>query len=159
MNNNNNSNIQNTDSFTIAAPWAQEVMSGNNMNGWGSPPAHIPSRQEGGWREEPMDVDDESASSQQPTTPPPPKDATENAFEKIASLVHEDLRTHIELTNYFAEASTLLAMREHVNEQLLQLAGHANRIVARCRVHPQPYFSEDQVRSIVINTILQNTFT
>ncbi|KAI9468411.1 hypothetical protein BDB00DRAFT_880362 [Zychaea mexicana] len=172
MNNNNNNNniIQSNTGINIAAPWAHETTTDlHNLDGWGSPPTYIPNINEGGWGPnpstsshgtDPMDIDERSATSTLPTPIPAiTKGNVETTYERIASLVQEDSNTHIELISKFSEATTLLAMREYANEQLMQLAGHTNRLVARFRVRPQAYFTEDQVRSIVLNIILQNTFT
>ncbi|KAI9490045.1 hypothetical protein BDB00DRAFT_839955 [Zychaea mexicana] len=166
MNNNNNNINQNNTGINIAAPWTHETTTEHhNLDGWGSSPTHILNMNEGGWGPnpspsshgtDPMDIDEQSTASTLPTPTPQPM---ESAFERISTLVQESPHIHTELTSYFAEATTLLTMREYVNERLMLLAGRTNRLVARCRIRPQAYFTEDQVRSIVLNIILQNTFT
>ncbi|KAI9490043.1 hypothetical protein BDB00DRAFT_839917, partial [Zychaea mexicana] len=165
---NNNNIIQSNTGINIAAPWAHETTTDlHNLDGWGSPPTYIPNINEGGWGPnpsisshgtDPMDIDERSATSTLPTPTPTPQ-PMESAFERISNLVQESSHVHTELTSHLAEANTLLAMREYVNERLMLLVGRTNRLVARCRVRPQAYFTEDQVRSIVLNIILQNTFT
>ncbi|KAI9489381.1 hypothetical protein BDB00DRAFT_843558 [Zychaea mexicana] len=165
---NNNNIIQSNTGINIAALWAHETTTDlHNLDRWGSPPTYIPNINEGGWgpnpstsshRTDSMDIDERSATSTLPTPTPQPM---ESAFERISNLVQESSHVHTELTSHLAEANTLLAMREYVNERLMLLAGCTNRLVARCRVRPQAYFTEDkdQVRSIALNIILQNTFT
>ncbi|KAI9479585.1 hypothetical protein BDB00DRAFT_855168 [Zychaea mexicana] len=170
MNNNNNNtpaswsnnNTEQTGIF-VQAPWTG-TPSSNNDEGWGPAPTHIPTLQEGGWQYEPMDIDDEwedqrTASPKSTFTRTSTKDDAEIAFEKINSFLNEDLGTITTLINEYSQATPLLEMRELINQKLIQLAGRTNRLVAKCRVHPHPYLTDDQVRAIIINIILRNTFT
>ncbi|KAI9467466.1 hypothetical protein BDB00DRAFT_865229 [Zychaea mexicana] len=166
--NNNNNNTQNNTNITIVAPRAQETMTGNNLDGWGPTPTHIPSRNEGGWASEPsvasyeddaMDIDEQTTTYTSPS--PPPQDQRNQqdvALDTLDAIIDVDIEAFMTIATAYASTSTLLSLRRHIQQQLTQLAGNTARFIQQVPVRPHPQRNENQQRQLALAIVIRDTF-